>query len=161
MGRDVRHLHPVNLIVPLDHMVESVFPMHYNQRITVLIHKKESAVPVNHLFKPWRIPVLNDAPEAFCSILRHAIKSSLCCRCSEIIYKTIHFLLRPFPFHTIISRFFHIFHMISNRIIAAPINAAIFLCEMDGFKSITFIILESISPNCRHLQEFLKYPLPY
>ena len=71
MGRDVRHLHPVNIIVPLDHMVKTVFPMHRHQRVAVLIHKKESAIPVNHPFKPWRLPVLNDAPEAFSNILSH------------------------------------------------------------------------------------------
>ena len=59
MGRDVRHLHPVDIVVPLNHVVESVFPMHGHQRVAVLIHKKESAVPVDHLFKPWRFPVLN------------------------------------------------------------------------------------------------------
>ena len=46
MGRDVRHLHPVDIVVPLDHMVETVFPVHRHQRVAVLIHKKESAVSI-------------------------------------------------------------------------------------------------------------------
>ncbi len=71
MGRDVRHLHPVDIVVPLDHMVETVFPVHCHQRVAVLIHKKESAVPINHLFKSRRLPVLNDAPKASGNILRH------------------------------------------------------------------------------------------
>ena len=46
MRRDVRHLHPVDIVVPLDHMVETVFPVHRHQRVAVLIHKKESAVSI-------------------------------------------------------------------------------------------------------------------
>jgi len=53
MGRDVRHLHPVDIVVPLDHMVETVFPVHRHQRVAVLIREKEVAVPVNHLFKSF------------------------------------------------------------------------------------------------------------
>ena len=71
MGRDVRHLHPVDIVVPLDHVVEAVFPMHRYQRVAVLIREKESAVPVDHLFKPRRLPVLNDRPEALRHVLRH------------------------------------------------------------------------------------------
>jgi len=71
MGRDVRHLHAVDIVVPLDHVVEAVFPMHRHQWIAVLIHKKESAVPVDQLFKPRRLPVLNNCPEALRHVLRH------------------------------------------------------------------------------------------
>lgn len=82
MGRDVRHLHPVNLIVPLDHMVKTVFPMHRHQRVAVLIHKKESAISVNHLFKSRRLPVLNDAPKTIDNLLRHGQfpRSRICFR---------------------------------------------------------------------------------
>ena len=71
VGRDIRHLHPVDIVVPLDHVVEAVFPMHRHQRIAVLIRKKESAVPVDHLFKPRRLPVLDNSPEALRHVLRH------------------------------------------------------------------------------------------
>lgn len=71
VGRDVRHLHPVDIVVPLDHVVESVFPMHRHQRIAVLIREKESAVSVDHLFKSWLFPVLDNRPEALRHVLRH------------------------------------------------------------------------------------------
>lgn len=48
MGRDVRHLHPVDVIVPLDHMVEAVFPMHRHFRVAVLVREKESGIAVHH-----------------------------------------------------------------------------------------------------------------
>ncbi len=82
MGRDVRHLHPINLIVSLDCIVETVFPMHRHQQVAILIHKKESALPVNHLFNPWWIPVLNNASEIFCNIRRYRqFLSSRICLC--------------------------------------------------------------------------------
>lgn len=33
--------------------------------------KKESAIPINHLFKPRRLPILNDALKAFDTIFYH------------------------------------------------------------------------------------------
>ncbi len=33
MGSDIRHLHPVDIIVPFDHVVEAVFPMHRHFRV--------------------------------------------------------------------------------------------------------------------------------
>ena len=42
------HLHPINLIAPLDHMIETVFPMRRHQRVAALIRKKESSISVNH-----------------------------------------------------------------------------------------------------------------
>lgn len=66
----------------LYHMIETVFPMHRHQRIAVFIHKKESAISVNHLFKSRRLPDLNDASEAFGNILRHGQfpRSCICLR---------------------------------------------------------------------------------
>ena len=71
MGRDVRHLHPVDIVVPLDHVVEAVFPMHRHQRVAVLIREKEAAVPVNHPFNLWRLPVLDNPAETLRHVLRH------------------------------------------------------------------------------------------
>lgn len=51
MGSDVWNLHPVDVIVPLDHTVKSVFPMHRHQRHSVLIREKESCMPIHHLLK--------------------------------------------------------------------------------------------------------------
>ncbi len=71
VGRDVRHLHPVDIVVPLDHVVEAVFPMHGYQWVAVLIREKEPAVPVDHLFKPRRLPVLNNPAETLRHVLCH------------------------------------------------------------------------------------------
>ena len=50
MRSDVWNLHLINLVVPANHTVKSVFPMHSHQRHTVFIEEKESAVPRYHLF---------------------------------------------------------------------------------------------------------------
>ncbi|MBP5169356.1 MAG: hypothetical protein ILP14_09180 [Oscillospiraceae bacterium] len=44
MGRDIRHLLPENLVVPVHHVIEPVFPMHGHQRHPVIIQEKESTV---------------------------------------------------------------------------------------------------------------------
>ena len=70
MGHDVQHLNSAKLIIPLDHMFKTVFPVQRRHQITFLIHRKESAVPVNYLFNPQRLHVFS--PEAFFNILRHS-----------------------------------------------------------------------------------------
>lgn len=42
IGRNIRHLHPANLIVTLGHMIETMFPVHRHQMGTVFIRKKKS-----------------------------------------------------------------------------------------------------------------------
>ena len=76
--RDVRHLHPVDIFIPLYHVAELVFSVHCHQRVAVLIQKQETFVPVHHLFIPGRLPVLNDALKAPRHIIRH---ENLPCAC--------------------------------------------------------------------------------
>ena len=71
MGRNVRHLYSVNIIVPFDHVVESVFPMHGYFRVAILIRKQESSISIYDTFMFRRLPVLDDRPEALCHIFRH------------------------------------------------------------------------------------------
>ena len=71
MEHDVQYLNSANLIVTLNHMVKTVFPVQHRHQITVLIHRKESSVPVNYLFKPRRLHIFNNSPEAVCNILRY------------------------------------------------------------------------------------------
>ena len=63
MRSDVWHLHPVNLIVPCYHMVESMFPMHGYKRHSLIVKEQESAVTIDHLlnFRSWS--VLDDGSE--------------------------------------------------------------------------------------------------
>lgn len=41
MWGDVWHLHPIDIIVPANHTIKSVLPMHRNQRHSILIIEKE------------------------------------------------------------------------------------------------------------------------
>ena len=56
---DVRHLHPVYLVVAVDHVIEAMLPMHRYQRHPLIIQVQESGITINHLFKSWRLPVFN------------------------------------------------------------------------------------------------------
>ena len=71
MGRDVWHLHPVDIVVPLDHVVEAVFPMHGYFWVAVLVREKESSITVHHSLVLRFFPVLDDRPEALRHVLRH------------------------------------------------------------------------------------------
>ena len=69
MRRDVRHLHPVDIVVPADHMIESMLPMHCHQRHIIFIVEKESAIAINYLFNLGRYSVLNNCLKHLCHIL--------------------------------------------------------------------------------------------
>lgn len=56
----IRHLHPVNIVLPSDHVVEPVLPGHCHQRVPVIIVEKESRIAVNYFFRLRWLPVLND-----------------------------------------------------------------------------------------------------
>lgn len=45
MRSDAWHLHSVNIIVPADHVVESVLPVHCHQRIAIIIAEKDLIYP--------------------------------------------------------------------------------------------------------------------
>ena len=47
MRSDIRHLHPVDIIVPAYHMIESVLPMHRYKWHIVFIIEQESAIAIN------------------------------------------------------------------------------------------------------------------
>lgn len=63
MRSDVWHLHPVNIVVSSDHVVEPVLPVHRHQRVSVIIVEKESRIAVNYFFRLRRLSVLNDGSE--------------------------------------------------------------------------------------------------
>ena len=60
MRSDVRHLHPVDIIVPADHVIESVLPMHCHQRHIIFIVEQESTIAINNLLNLGWYSVLND-----------------------------------------------------------------------------------------------------
>lgn len=69
MRSDVRHLHPVNIIVPSDHVVELVLPVHRHQQVPDIIVEKEYYITVNYFFRLRRLPLLDNGPEHICHIL--------------------------------------------------------------------------------------------
>ena len=60
MRRDIWHLHPVDVIVPANHMIKSVLPMHRNKWHSIIIVKQESAISIYGLLHFRCISVLND-----------------------------------------------------------------------------------------------------
>ena len=71
MRSDVWHLHPVNIVVPSDHVIEAVFPMHRHFRVAVLIREKESGISIHHPLAFRLFPILDDCLETLCCILCH------------------------------------------------------------------------------------------
>ena len=69
MRRDVWHLHPINVIVSADHVVESVLPVHCYKGHSIVIVKQESTVAINGFFHFGSIPVLDDCLKHLCHIL--------------------------------------------------------------------------------------------
>ena len=71
MRGDIRHLFPEDLVVPIHHVIEPVFPVHSHQRHAILVHKQESAVAVHHLFNLRSFPFLNDRTKTVADIIAH------------------------------------------------------------------------------------------
>lgn len=68
VGRDVRHLHSVDVVVPLHSVVETMLPVHSHLRHPVLVQIQKAAVTVHELLHLRCRSVLNDRPEAVCHI---------------------------------------------------------------------------------------------
>ena len=77
---NVWHLHLVDVIVPADHVVESVLPVHCHKWHSIIIVKKESTVAINNFFHFRNIPVLDDCSKHLCHVLcnQHYPCSSIC-----------------------------------------------------------------------------------
>ena len=60
MRHDIWQLHPVDVIVSADHMIESMLSMHRNKWHSIIIVKQESAISIYGLLHFWCISVLND-----------------------------------------------------------------------------------------------------
>ena len=63
--RDIRYLNPIDIIVALHHVVETVLPVHGHQGHTSFVYEKKSAVSVYHSFRELRLaPVFQDPGKA-------------------------------------------------------------------------------------------------
>ena len=71
MRRDVRHLLPEDIVVPVHHMVEPVLPVHGHFWHSVIVQEKETTVTVDDLFNRWRFPRLQDPLEALANLVAH------------------------------------------------------------------------------------------
>ena len=60
MRRDIWHLHPVDVIVSADHMIETMLPVHCHKWHSIIIVKQESAISIYELLLFQCISVLND-----------------------------------------------------------------------------------------------------
>ena len=69
VGRDVGHLLPVDIVVPLYRMVEAVLPVHCYLRHSVLVEEQKSGVTADHLLYRRVFSVLNDSLKAVGYIL--------------------------------------------------------------------------------------------
>ena len=80
MRGDVRHLHPEDLIVPVHHVVEPVFPVHRHQRHALVVQVEEADVSVDHLLDCRRLTVFEDGLKAAEDLLRHGDLPGACVR---------------------------------------------------------------------------------
>lgn len=83
MRRYIRHLNSENIVVPLDHVVEPMLPMHRHLWKSFFIQKQESGIAIHHFFKPWFFPVLHNRLETPEHILSHGQLPRSCIRLSR------------------------------------------------------------------------------
>ena len=69
MRRDIWHLHPVDVIVPANHMIKSVLPMHRNKWHSIIIVKQESTISIYGFLHFRCISILDDCLKHLCHIL--------------------------------------------------------------------------------------------
>ena len=70
MRCNVWHLHPVDIIVSADHMIETMLPVHCHKWHSIIIVKQESAISIYGLLHFRCISVLDDCLKHLCHILR-------------------------------------------------------------------------------------------
>lgn len=73
MRCNVWHLHSsVNIVVPTNHSVEPMLPMHCHQWIAVIIVEKKSGMTINGLLHLWRLLVLHNGLKHLRNILSYS-----------------------------------------------------------------------------------------
>ena len=70
MRRDIWQLHPVDVIVSADHMIETMLPVHCHKRHSIIIVKQESSISIYGFLHFRCISILNDCLKHLCHILR-------------------------------------------------------------------------------------------
>ena len=70
MRCNIWHLHPVDVIVSADHMIETMLPVHCHKWHSIIIVKQESAISIYGFLHFRCISVLDDCLKHLCHILR-------------------------------------------------------------------------------------------
>ena len=87
---DVRQLFPIDLVVAIHRMVESVLPVHRHFRHAILVQIQKPCVTANHLLYPRCFPVLQDRLKAAEYFLCHG-ELSCACICLGRLDHVLHF----------------------------------------------------------------------
>ena len=69
MRRDIWQLHPVDIIVPSNHMIETMLPVHCHKWHSIIIVKQESTISIYGLLHFRCISILDDCLKHLCHIL--------------------------------------------------------------------------------------------
>ena len=69
MRRDIWQLHPVDVIVSADHMIETMLPVHCHKWHSIIIVKQESTISIYGFLHFRCISILNDCLKHLCHIL--------------------------------------------------------------------------------------------
>ena len=70
MGSDIRHLHLIDLVVSMNHVVEPMLPMHGYKGQVILVKEEEPGLAVHHLLDLRLGSVVDDCLEH----LRHIVR---------------------------------------------------------------------------------------
>ena len=56
--RDIRKLDLVDIIIAVDHVVESMLPVHSHQGHAIIVYEEEATISIDHLLIELRLPSL-------------------------------------------------------------------------------------------------------
>ena len=90
MGRDLGHLHPVDLVVLLSDVLKILFPVHRHHGHPVLIHVKEANPSIHHWLNFRLFPLCKDSAETLVHIILHGKDPRTCIRLRRINYDILH-----------------------------------------------------------------------
>lgn len=80
MRRDIWQLHTVDIIVPSNHMIETMLPVHCHKWHSIIIVKQESTISIYGFLHFRCSSVLNDCLKHLCHILCNRQHSCSCIR---------------------------------------------------------------------------------
>lgn len=91
--RDIRYLNPIDIVVALHHVVETVLPVHGHKWHSCFIYEKEAAVSVDHSFRELRLaPIFQNPGKAISHLIsyRYPSYTSVRLRRFNVVAHTCH-----------------------------------------------------------------------